>query len=392
MRKIAYYLLVFCLILNISPPSSAGRAVQDRLKEPFLKGMVADFVKRSPISGASVSIDGTDLRSTTDENGQFRIEGITPGSYTIRITHPQFRTLIHKNRQIPKGGGAYISFMMKSGKESDPSLVFDDKPQGQFVIDEDAEIIEQREPVYPLTALKEKVEGTVVLWVGVGEEGEALYAGFKEGLNRKDLVEASMEAIQYFKFKPAKVKGRPVEVMVAVPFNFKLADKSTEYPFNQANGPLTNDDIVSALDYLGIQTYRFSYEIPFRHRMSYALERYIDGKRANFENTGYGATEPGKSSVTLFKHLNADSVLFTLRLVTGGRNKVFHFTRYSVGGYPASVWIPFPDLHIQSHKKTPVCAYVLGQRALSVKPDESLESIIANNKLVFVISAELVLE
>jgi TonB family protein len=392
MKKSIIALVLLCYCFCSWAGQEGVGTVKKQWKEPFLAGYVGDFVKRSPISGVSVFLEGTSLRTTADANGQFHFEGLTPGSYTFRFTHPEYRTLIHKNRQILKEGGGYFSFTMKSGKESDPPLVFDDKPKGQFVIDEDAEILEQREPVYPMTALKEKVEGTVVLWVGVGEEGEALYAGFKEGLNRKDLIEASMEAIQYFKFKPAKVKGKPVEVMVTVPFNFKLADKSTEFPLNQVKGPLTNDDIVSALDYLGIQTYRFSYEIPFKHRVSYSLERYIDGKRANFENTGYGATEPGKCNITLFKYIKADSVLFTLRLVTGGYIRVFNFSRYPVGGYPSSSWMPFLNLHIQSHKKVPVCAYVLSQGALGVKPDESLESIVAKNKLVFVISAELVLE
>jgi len=63
-----------------------------------------------------------------------------------------------------------------------------------------------------------------------------------------------------------------------------------------------------------------------------------------------------------------------------------------VGGYPSSAWIPFPNLHIQSYKKVPVCALVLSQGTLRVTPDEPLESIISKNKLVFVISAELVLE
>ena len=391
MKITAYSLLAFCLLISISTHSLAGKLIQEHSKAPELKGCVRDFVTMSPIGGASLFIDGIGRHVITDEKGEFHFEGMAPGSYTIRITHPQHRTQIHKSFQL-SGGGVYAGFSLKSGKDSDPPLVIDNEPKGQFVIDEDAEVIEQREPVYPPTALKEKIEGTVVLWVGVGESGEVTYAWFKEGLNRTELLEASMEAIQYFKFKPAKVKGKPVEVMVTVPFNFKLADKSTEFPLNQANGPLTNEDIVSALNYLGIQTCRFSYEIPFKHRVSYSLERYTDGKRANFENTGYGATQPGKCNITLFKYIKEDSVLFTLRLVTGGFNRVFNFSRYSLAGYPSSSWIPFPNLHIQSGKKVPICAYVLSQGALSVKPDEPLESIISKNNLVFVVSAELRLE
>ncbi len=382
---------IFCLVVILYAQLSQDALSQERLKMPYLKGIVADFVTRSRIAGATVRIEETGAQLVSDDKGEFQIEGLTPGSYTIRLIHPKHRPVLYRNFQMINGG-IHSFFVMKSGDDSDQPTVYDGKPRGQFVIDEDAEILERREPVYPESALKEKAEGTVLLWVGVNEEGEASSAWPKGGSKRKDLIEASLDAIQYFKFKPAKVKGTPVGVMVTVPFNFKLADKSTEFPLNQAKGPLTNDDIVSALDYLGIQTYRFSYEIPFKHRMSYSLERYIDGQRANFENTGYGATQPGKCNITLFKYLKADSVLFTLRVVTGGRIMVFHFTRYPVGGYPASAWIPFSNLRIQSEKKTPICAYVLTKGALRVTPDEPLESIISKNKLVFVLSAELVLE
>jgi hypothetical protein len=176
MKKSILAFMLLCSCFCSSAAQDRLGVQQKRAKEPFLEGIVGDFVNRSPISGALVSIEEIGQHATTDERGEFQFEGLTPGSYTIRITHPQYRSLIYKNYQISRQGGAYVLFAMRSRKENDAPLVIDSKPKGQFVIDEDAEVIEQREPVYPLTALKEKVEGTVVLWVGVGENGEATNA------------------------------------------------------------------------------------------------------------------------------------------------------------------------------------------------------------------------
>lgn len=61
-----------------------------------------------------------------------------------------------------------------------------------------------------------------MLLVQVNEEGDVLAANITEGV-RDDLNRAALEAVQFFKFKPAKVKGKPVAVAVPVPIDFKLA-------------------------------------------------------------------------------------------------------------------------------------------------------------------------
>jgi TonB family protein len=382
-------LLVSSTSLNAS--QSDGDHEEQQKKWPYFKGIVVDFVTRNPIAGAKAAIEGTKLEATTNAKGEFEFEGLTPGATSVLVTHPHYRPLLWRNIPITKDQAFYQFLTMKVGSQNDKPLVGQYYMGSSSAIDEDALPIQTREASYPLQALKDRVEGTVLLFVTVNEEGEVLYASVKDSA-REDLNLAALDAAQYYKFKPARAKGKPVQATITIPFNFKLADRSTEFPINQNNGSLTNDDIVSALNYLGIQMYRFSYDVPFKHRVSYSLERYIDGKRLNFENTGYGATQPGKCNITLFKYIKADSVLFTLRLVTGGYVRVFNFSRYSVGGYPSSSWIPFPNLHIQSGKKVPICVYVLTQGALSVKPDEPLESIISKNNLVFVVSAELRLE
>ncbi len=47
-----------------------------------ITGKVVDE-KSQPLPGASVTIDGTTLGATTDVDGNYRINGVKPGTYTL---------------------------------------------------------------------------------------------------------------------------------------------------------------------------------------------------------------------------------------------------------------------------------------------------------------------
>ena len=379
-----------CLLIVVFALTPQGAVSQKQLKMPYLKGIVGDFVTRAWIAGASVLIEETGARLQTDDNGQFQIEGLAPGSYTIRIAHPGHRPLLYKNFQM-HNGGMHLSFVMKSGKGSDQPTILDGTPRGQFVIDEDAEMIERREPAYPESALKEKAEGTVLLWVGVNEEGEVSSAIPKEGSKRKDLIEASLDAVQYFKFKPAKVKGKPVEVLVTVPFNFKLADKSTNYPLQHLEGPLSADDVTQAFAYLGIEIERFSYDLPYKHKVKFWMERYLDGKLEDSKSVPIGQ-QPGKSVILVLKHQIGDSIRYTINTASGNARRTVYFGKISRKGYNASGTQRLSDIVLRSNVKAPIYIYLSSPGDLSFRADDPLDKIIAHTKSVIVISAELQLE
>lgn len=50
-----------------------------------LTGIVSDTVSDAPITGARVHLAGTNLSATTDESGQFAIERVLPGAYTLEV-------------------------------------------------------------------------------------------------------------------------------------------------------------------------------------------------------------------------------------------------------------------------------------------------------------------
>jgi len=390
MNNIVFILALLCCYLIPWQGQSATAIAQRQEVQPFFKGVVFDFVTKAPIRGAKVEVEGTQLRATSDEKGEFEIRGWTPGVYTIRVTHPEYKPLIRKNWEIHKGG-VHAGLVLKSGTPNDKPLVVDMRPRGQFVIDEDAEPIERREPVYPESALKDKTEGTVLLWVSVNEEGEVPYAWVSEGV-REDLNRAALETVQHFKFKPAKVKGKPVAVMVTIPFVFKLADKSSSFPLELTGGPLTNEDILSALNYLGVQMYRFTYRLPFKHQLRLSLDQYLDGKLKDSKSTRVGTSPPGLHNVTLFKYVKEDSVQFTVRIGAGADVGSITFDKISMKGFPSVAWFPLLGAQMQSGTKTPFCALVLNPWGMQLAVREPLENIISKNKLVVVAAVELRLE
>jgi TonB family protein len=82
------------------------------------------------------------------------------------------------------------------------------------------------EPPYTPQARKDKVQGTVVLTVGVDASGNV--AGVKlagVSLSKsvgEGLEESAMQTLRTWKFKPAMKKGKPVPVMVIVETSFRL--------------------------------------------------------------------------------------------------------------------------------------------------------------------------
>jgi len=391
MKRVPRSLLIICLFVNLAIGPSESAFSQESRKTPLLQGVVQDFVTRSRVSGASVFIEQTGARLTSDEKGEFKVEGLTPGSYTIHVLHPEHRPLVCKNLEL-KRGGMYAAFVLKSGKVSDQPYISDGAPRGQFVIDEDAELIERRGPKYPESALKEKAEGTILLWVGVDKKGEVESAMFKEGSKRKDLLEASYEAVQDFKFKPAKVKGKPVEVMVTVPFNFKLADKATRFPLKQEEGPLSNEDITSALSYLGVNIRRFSYELPFKHKMNIYIDQYADGKPIGNTVSNLGEIDPGKYALILYKYEKDGAVDFAFSMTSRDRVRKVHGPKISMKNFPAQGIARVPHVELQSGVKVPFYVQVFSTGGFNFGLDDPVEKIIGRAPRSLVVSVELKLE
>jgi len=77
------------------------------------------------------------------------------------------------------------------------------------------------EPEFSEEARKVKYQGTVLLTIEVGEDGQPHRLRILRGLGL-GLDEKAIEAVSRWKFKPAQRNGRPVRAAATIEVNFRL--------------------------------------------------------------------------------------------------------------------------------------------------------------------------
>jgi uncharacterized protein len=87
---------------------------------------------------------------------------------------------------------------------------------------------ERIEPVYPYEAKTRGIEGKVEMYLSVSEEGEVLRTTLLRSSGSDILDDASINYSKGLKFEPAKLKGKPISVVVRWSLNYKLEDVDWE--------------------------------------------------------------------------------------------------------------------------------------------------------------------
>ena len=92
---------------------------------------------------------------------------------------------------------------------------------GEYVyVEELPECVTAAQPVYPADAMQAGVQGRVVVQVLVGKDGLVKDARIVSSIPMLDA--AALTAVRNYRFTPARSKGQPVAVWVAVPVKFAL--------------------------------------------------------------------------------------------------------------------------------------------------------------------------
>ncbi len=84
------------------------------------------------------------------------------------------------------------------------------------------------QPAYPEAARKVGVEGKAIVEVTVGADGAVLGCSLATSSGNSDLDQAAKGAAQGSRFAPGTKDGKPVEMKVKIPFQFRLGDNKKE--------------------------------------------------------------------------------------------------------------------------------------------------------------------
>ncbi len=83
-----------------------------------------------------------------------------------------------------------------------------------------AQPIRLSRPVYPRRTLDYKVEGTVVVDILIGEEGEVVHARVRQSIPGLD--QAALDCVRAWRFSPAMRGGQPAASTAVAPVPFKI--------------------------------------------------------------------------------------------------------------------------------------------------------------------------
>ena len=82
-------------------------------------------------------------------------------------------------------------------------------------------LVRWEEASYPEEALKQRIEGTVVLMALVGREGSVGAVSVSKGLE-ESLDRSALRSVRNWRFEPATRDGKPVNVVLEIRVDFKL--------------------------------------------------------------------------------------------------------------------------------------------------------------------------
>jgi TonB family protein len=109
------------------------------------------------------------------------------------------------------------------GESPDPSLPADapvpPASSVQAAKIEPAELISRRDPVYPMIAKNSRISGSVEMHFKVSTEGRVFDAAVIKGPPL--LAQAALQAVQEWRYKPARRNGVPIESEATTVFDFK---------------------------------------------------------------------------------------------------------------------------------------------------------------------------
>jgi len=84
-----------------------------------------------------------------------------------------------------------------------------------------ANLLSQVKPVYPVQAKEDRVQGTVQLQVVIDKEGHVQDISVLAG--PEPLIPSAVDAVKQWTYRPTLLNGEPVKVVTTIDINFTLA-------------------------------------------------------------------------------------------------------------------------------------------------------------------------
>ena len=189
-----------------------------------ISGEIKDKITSEPVIHAAISIEGTLFGASSNEFGYYEIKNIPPGKYNLVVSAVGYHLSRIKNVNLSADENLKIDIsLMPKNIKKQPNIPQSLPPKGELskkeeevpfeeqflmVVEEMPEIIGrlesiQRNVVYPETAIRAGIEGTVYVMAFVDENGNVVGAEVIKGIGG-GCDESAVSAVMKAKFKLKK--------------------------------------------------------------------------------------------------------------------------------------------------------------------------------------------
>lgn len=104
MKKITIVLASLLILLIVNPANIfAGDNKTEKNKKAEISGQVIDQKTGESLAGVLVQLEGTDLKTYTDFEGNFSFENIAPGNYAVNVSMISYNNDEVKNIEVKTG-------------------------------------------------------------------------------------------------------------------------------------------------------------------------------------------------------------------------------------------------------------------------------------------------
>ena len=170
-----------------------------------------------------------------------------------------------------------------------------------------------------------------------------------------------------------------------------LNAQNNEFALQTIDSDLSNEDIIDALDQLGLMVYRFSCDLEPGYSVNFIVDKYENGKLKDTKTISrIGQTDCKLQKFTLYVIDDDNKVSFTTSYIGNSSWGSASSRKFKL--YRQCYRVPwvFEDPVLKTNEMTPVLLYVLNKESVSLSPDLSPEEIISRNNMVFIVKYELV--
>ncbi len=170
------------------------------------------------------------IEATTDEKGNVVAAKVLPAKNPQPLLEEAALAAVKQWKYEPflidgkaKGMIFTVTMNFALNKEKKAALILGDSKRRP-------KILKKVNPVYPEEAVRQKIEGKVLIGATCDEKGDVVAAKVLPAENPQPLLEeAALAAVRQWKYEPFLVKGKPMPVHFTVTMNFALnKDKKQE--------------------------------------------------------------------------------------------------------------------------------------------------------------------